>query len=305
MELDQSVRIILLPEKVSSLQILPLLYGGFARSVLIADNELYELREVHGPSTYDAHPEPTLPSGEAVKSILVEGLDEPHGAVIRSPCVINSAPFNIVYYLLWSMSERRDKYTARFHALDDILDDCNLPSYEAVVREKSKESLSLICDDITESGEDFYKFCPVKASEYLEGKVKALQKLILDSPTLAILGLIKAKGTLPGEIAPLEIQELQTLNYSIDLIFGSYLSEALKNQFIQERGIDFSILTAYLKKQENRKKELAVIEDNMEAVVLVTKVANSSSKSKTKTVKKLPKKVAVGKGALDNFFKRS
>lgn len=305
MEVDHSARIVLLPESVSSLQILPLIYGGFARSVLIADNELYELREIHGPSTYDAHPEPTLPSGEAVKSILIEGLNDPHGAVVGSPSVLNSTPFNIIYYLLWSMSEKQENYTSRFHALDDILDDCNLPSYEAVVRQKAKESLSPICDVITENGEDFYRFCPLKAFDYLEVKVRALQKLILESPGYAILGLIKAKGALLGENAPLEIQELQTLNYSIDLIFGSYLSEALKKQFLQDRGIDFSELTIYLKQQENKKKELAVIEDNMEAVVLATKLANSSLKSRNKTVKKLSKKVAVGKGALDSFFKRS
>lgn len=305
MELDESTKLILLPEGCFSFECISLSLNDSSKSILVANDHLFELREVHGSSQYDVRPEPTLPSGGAVKSIIVEGKELSPGAVLKSPSIINCTPFNIVFYILGAMHQRKDIYTSRYQTLDDILDNLDLSSSHSTLRRKTSDALALICDSIQENGEEFYKYSTDKSFEFLESKTRKLQRHLLDSPDYAITGLIKASLSILGEEPAAEILDLQTTKYCVDMIFGSYLSEKLKEEFLKHRNIDFSLLDASIKEQESKRRALAAVQDNMEAVVLSTKQAKNNTKNtKTKTTKKPVKKVAVGKGALDSFFKR-
>lgn len=305
MELDDGTKLILLPAGYSSFDIISLPSRNSKKKVLATTDQLFELREVHGSSGYDARPEPKLPSGEAVKSTILENKDSPQGAVLKSPVILTCTPFNIVYYVLNAMYEHKDVYTSRFHTLEDILDSLHLLPCHKTLSTKIEQCLDLICSTIEENGDQYYKLLLQKAFHFIQQKVERLKLLIKNSPDFVLTGNIAASFCTSGDTPAPEVVDLQTTKYCIDMIFGSYLSETLKKRYLDYALIDLSPLDAYFKEIESKKRALAAIEENMESVVLVTQRAiTKNSKSKT-TTKKPVNKVAVGKGALDSFFRKA
>lgn len=301
MEFDAGVKLILLPKEHSSFDIISLPLGDTQKKLLATSEQLYELREVHGSSEYDAHPEPRLPSGGPVKSIILESKDSNQGAILKDPTLTTCTPFNIVYYVLNAMYIQKDNYTTRYQTLDDILDDLRLSPCHDTLFMKIKQCLTLICTSIQENGDEFFKLSIEKAFRYISTKVEVLKNLLTNSPNFVLTGNIRATLCVSGETPAPEIVDLQTTRYCIDMIFGSYLSESVKCDYLEHMLVDYSSLNSYFKEIESKKRVLAAIEDNMESVVLITKKAKTKS-TKGKNTRKPVKKVPIGKGALDSFF---
>lgn len=305
MELDDGTKLILLPAGYSSFDIISLPSRISKKKVLATADQLFELREVHGSSDYDAHPEPKLPSGEAVKSIILERKDSPQGVVLKSPVVVTCTPFNIAYYVLNAMYEQKDVYASRFHTVEDILDSLHLSPCHKTVSTKIEQCLDLICSTIEENGDHYYKFLMQRAFYFIQQRVERLELLVKNSPDFVLTGMITASLCTSGDTPASEVVDLQTTKYCIDMIFGSYLSGTLKKRYLDYALIDLSPLDSYFKEIESKKRALAAIEENMESVVLVTQRAKTKN-SKSKTITKKPvNKVAVGKGALDSFFRKA
>lgn len=309
MEYDESTKLLILPKGYTSFDILELPYGDLSKKILATEDQLFELREVHGSSQHDTHPEPELPSGGAVKSVIIELADSSEGGVLKSPRLVTCTPFNIVFYVLNMMHNLKEVYMSRFHTLDDILENFKLHISNNTLRSKLEASMEIVCTSIEENNELFFKLSMEKSFEFLSRKIELLKSLILSSSEFAVVGVIKGSLRQSNSVdePPAQIEELQTIKYSIDIIFGSYLSEDLKSEYLEFAKIDFSPLIEYLEKQQANIRALAAIDDNMEQVVQTTKKSKKvrQQASNVKTTKKVVKKVAVGKGALDSFFKRS
>lgn len=307
MEVDERTKLILLPKGYSSFDILTLPFGDLKKNVLATDDQLYEIREIHGSSEHDVRPEPELPLGGAVKSIIIERRDSLQGAVVKSPNLLTTNPFNIAYYALNLMYKQKEVFTSRFHTLEDILDNLTILSSHNTLISKIEQSMDILCTSIEENKDHFYKLSLDKSFDYLSTKITSLKNFLIDTPDLILTGHIKSSLYLAGVEPTTEIVNLQILKYSMDMIFGSYLSEQMKEDYLKHAKYDFSLLDEFVKRQESKNRALAAIEENMGSVVLSTKQAKNNSKiSKTvKSSKKPAKKVAIGKGALDSFFKRS
>lgn len=304
MDLDETSKVIILPKDQKSFEILHLPWGETEKSILVTETSIYELREVTGFSSYETHPEPKLPSGGAVKSIIIES--DSQGFVLRSPNVIACSKFNLIYFVLRLMYARVDLYSARFQTFDDILDSFKGSNWVDQLRGRLEEPFRTICESILENGDEFFKLSMPKVLNFLAEKVEQVSSLLLKSPEFALARKVRSTLHSSLETPPAEIVELQTLRYSVDLVFGSYLNDKLKKEYMDAKNVDFSKLTDFLHEQAKKLRDLAVVEENMTTVAQATAKAKANGKATktTKTTKKITKKVAVGKGALDGFFKR-
>lgn len=307
MEIDDSSKVFIIPDGETSFKILHLPFGDVQKSVLVTEKSIFELREITGFSSFEAHPEPKLPSGGAVKSFIFENKDSSNqGSVLRSPNVIACSKFNLIFFIIRLMYQRADMYSSRYQTFSDTLDNFqgsqSTPEWIDVLGERMREPIKLICDSIEENGEEFYKFSLSKVINFLAEKVDLLKSLLLASPNSALAR--KIRSSLHSSISepPADIVELQTLRFAVDLIFESYLTESLKLEFLKTKNIDFVTLTDYLHSLEKKLKEIAAVESNMTSVVESTTKARGNGKQALKSKKKVAKKVAVGKGALDSFF---
>lgn len=303
MELDESTRLILLPKDESAFDILSLPFGSSKLKILASNDQLYEVREIVGFSEYDERPEPRLPSGGAVKSAIIELKSGP-GAVLKNPALLSCTPWNVVYYVLNRMYLQKDVYTSRFQTLDDILDSFQLENH-ATLALKIEQCFENLCTTIIENGDTFYKFSVDRAFAFLSGRINSLRELLVATPEFALSTMIRGSMVVGSEEPPSDLLNLQTLKWSIDLVCGSYMSEKVKNDYLTHAQIDFRPLDTFFKEHESRKRALAAVEDNMDSVVLTTKNAKTGAKKVKGKPKKPANKVAVGKGALDSFFKRS
>lgn len=306
MELDDGVKLILLPKGYSSFDVISLSLGDSRKKLLATSDQLYELREVYGSSDFDVPAQPQLPSGGAVKSIILESKDSSKGWVLKTPSITTCTPFNIAYYVLNAMYEQPGFYTSRFHTFDDIVDNLFLTSCHPTLASKIRLCMDLLCSTIEENGDEYFKLLLLKSFDFISEKVGRLKSLIKISPNFILAGNIAASLCSPSDTPAPELVDLQTTKYCIDMIFGSYLSEKLKMKYLEHFHIDLSPLDTYLKEIESRNRAMAAIEENMESVVLVTKKANTKKSTKVGLATKKPvKKVAVGKGALDGFFRKA
>lgn len=172
----------------------------------------------------------------------------------------------------------------------------------------SKASLAKISESIDESGDSFFKFSLKKSFEFVEKKVERLQTYFASGDN-SVLVTIKGKltdTTLAEHTIPEPILKSMVLRYAVDYVCDSYIGSEFKKEFISFVKYDFSDLDKYLDVLQERQKNLQIVESNMNSVAQTSASASKKKvelkKGKKKEVKK---KVAVGKGALDGFFKKA
>lgn len=309
MFVDQDTKVILLPHGESNFHICTLRFGSSEKQILFSQDHVYELRLISGQTSYSSRPEPKLSNGEAVKSLILENSDpKKSGAVISKPEIINTTKLNLVYFALRIMWEHNDVDSTRYHTIEDIIEQFNAYIKPQKLAEGLKNHLTraieYVCDIIEEAGETFYRFSPSKATTFVGEKVEALSNLLQSSPDFALTEFIKGKLN-AYDAAPPDILELQIKKYAVEFTFSSYLTQEMKADFCVRCGLDFSALDNYSKEQEAKQKTLAMVETNMASIVQTTTKARSTNIKKgkpSKATKKVVKKVAVGKGALDGFF---
>lgn len=309
MFVDKDTKVVLLPKDETNFQIASLIFGSSEKQILFSDEKVYELRLISGQTSFSSRPEPKLSNGEAVKSLIIESTGpEEEGAVLSNPEIVNVSNFNLIYFVLRIMWEQKSIDNSRYHTTEDILDQFNayIKPQQLIfgIKKHLVEAIEHVCDTIEEAGDSFYKFSPSKGNSFIEKKVEGLSNLLHSSPDFSLTEFIKSKLNAYEE-APSDMLELQIKKYAVEFIFGSYLSAEMKTEFILKSSLDFSKLENYFKEQEEKQKTLAMVESNMASIVQTTTAAKSVTAKKgkaTKTTKKVVKKVAVGKGALDGFF---
>lgn len=319
MNVHEGTKVILLPKEKGVYSIVKLPNASDQKSFksyLLRDDQLFELREIKGDNSYlpNDSKRPVIPNtGLSVKSFIFES--EENGCVVQSPNLIVSTKFNLVYYLI-SIMYNNDSFAKRFITFEDFSDTIsslfeNNSWVGAIPVKMYKSALSDICDTIEENDEIFYKYSTKKVIEYLNRKVSQLLAYLSTQLDFSIILKIKQELYKPisegSNDIPSEILQLSIIRHSIDLICGSYTPIEIRNQLINNGGYEFDKLNAYLKDIQIQRKELELVESNMNAVVeTTTKVETKKKDSKKKVVrKKEVKKVAVGKGALDGFFKKA
>lgn len=319
MNVDEGTKVILLPKYEGLYKIIKLpniLEQKSLKPYLLHKDQLYELREIKGDNPYLANEKkrPVIPhSGESVKSFIFESTT--NGCVIQSPNLIVSSKFNLVYYLI-SIMHNNNSFSKRFITIEDFLDSIssifeNNEWVNAILMLMYTSALSKICETIEENDEMFYKYSNDKVVEYLNNKVTQLVTYLSANSDLSIMYKIKQELYDPisegsNEI-PLDILQLSVAKHSIDMICGSYTPVEVRDQVLNNGSYDFEKLKTFLKNIQIKRKELELVESNMNEVVeTTTKVEVKKNDSKKKVVKKKQvKKVAVGKGALDGFFKKA
>lgn len=319
MNIHEGTKVILLPKEKGLYSIIKLpniLDQKSFKSYLLRDDQLFELREIKGDNRYlpNDSKRPVIPNtGLSVKSFIFES--EENGCVVQSPNLIVSTKFNLVYYLM-SIMYNNDSFAKRFITFEDFSDTISsLFEYNswvgAIPMKIYKSALSEICETIEENDEIFYKYSNAKVIEYLNRKVSQLLAYLGSQSDLSIIMKIKQELYRPisegSNDIPSDILQLSIIRHSIDLICGSYTPIEIRNQVMNNEGYEFDKLNAYLKDIQAQRKELELVESNMNAVVeTTTKVETKKNDAKKKVVrKKEVKKVAVGKGALDGFFKKA
>lgn len=319
MTVDSNTKTILLPKNCGPYKIIKLpdlLNESVLKPYLLNETQLYELREINGCNPYlpNDNKRPVIPkTGESVKSIIFESSDQ--GYVVQSAKLIVSSKFNLVYYLI-SIMYNNESFSKRFITFEDFSDTISSIYKDnewvsTIPTDLFTISLSEICETIEENGETFYKYSNDKVIEYMDSKVNELICFLSSRSDLSIMSKIKQELYRPIEEGnneiPSDILHLSILKHSIDLICGSYTPNEIKINLMKSKNYNFDKLETYFKELRSKRKEIELVESNMNSIVESSSKAATTKKAeaKNKPKKKEAKKVAVGKGALDGFFKKA
>lgn len=317
MQTDKHTRTILLPDNESDFKIIRIpdfLRNKIPGLYLIGNSQLYELKEIRGGNNQIR----TI-KDEAVKSIILESETE-EGHVIQTANVVVATKFNLVYLLI-SIMWNNEKFRKRFITYEDFIDSLvallEMNEWvEEIPENLLRQSLLKICDRIEENDEDFYKYSQKRVFDFIEEKVQKLATCIKSNPKFVFLSKISQELIPPielpeTEMVPLQVMDSSIVHQSINFICGSYLPEELKSQFIEGRKYNFEALDQHLKKVRAQKDAYKVSQGYQDSIVADAKASrgskankNKNDKRRTQNKKKPVEKVAVGKGALDGFFKK-
>lgn len=318
METDRHTRAILLPGNQSDFKIIriPDLYNKISGLYLICNSQIYELKEIRGGSK-----QIRTKKDEAVKSIILESKTG-NGYVLQSANIIVATKFSLVYLLISIMWDN-EMFRKRFITYEDFIDSLvalleTSEWVEAIPENLLKQSLTKICDRIEENGENFYKYSQERVFDFIDEKVQKLAACIKSNPKFVFLSKISEELIPPieppeTEKIPLQILDSSIIRHAINFVCGSYLPVQLKNQFIEDRKYDFEALDQYLQKIRTQKDAYNVSQGYQDSIVADAKANRNSKankngkndKKRTQGKKKPVEKVAVGKGALDGFFKKA
>lgn len=338
MTVDSQTKIIVLPDQYSTFKIINLPNPAelvTKKSYLLAEDDsaykIFELREVNGNNPYSSNNILLPKSSDSVKSWIIETSVQngpklsstvvSGGYILQSPNLIVSSIFNPAYLLASIFCTHAATFSKRFITIEDFIDTLSGLYEDLWVQELPQslysDCLPLVCDTIVENGETFYKFSMPVTLTFLKSKVAKLVEHFLSSDLKLAPGgqpqflqHIKSKlyernqdqTSIPEDILRLAVEK-----HVVDLILGSYCLPSVLDEYLKTQASDFSKYDLHLKELEQKKKDLAMVEQNMNDIAESSAKASANSKSKKKPdpKKKPVKKVAVGKGALDGFFKKA
>ncbi|ODV58267.1 Rnh202p ASCRUDRAFT_77974 [Ascoidea rubescens DSM 1968] len=266
-----------------------------------------------------------------------------NGLILEDPLVYIATPCNIVYLLISFFvvdakeddGSRRNREQARYLTIEDILDSLEAligkfsdkwsDNFNLIPKSMIIQKLDKICDQIAENEQSYYKFSIVKTLKYLQAKIENFVE-VNNFPVSILNSIIYKKYySNKGENdvnedskeyengIPNDILNIIKTKYAIN-IFQAYLNNKLVDQLISKYyEKDFVKLDEYsrLLEQEKSKKLIAQknineLNDSLSNDIKSFNKNNNKNNNKAKTTKKTAttKKVQVGKGALDFFFKK-
>jgi hypothetical protein len=279
-----------------------------SKPFLLQDSQLYELKVINGNNPHAVLANgPQLANSDGVRSWIFEDND---GMVVQSGNLVVTSKFNLCYLLLSLLYKNPQMFTQRFITIEDLLDKFSSLYGELIMsipKEMLLRSLPTLCEIVSQDDEEYYKFSLSKANEFINEKVTALVKFIENgNNSLADVIMAKISDASTPDV-PDNIRELAQLNYAIEFVCNSYTLASFKQQFIVSRQIDFTDLNAYLLKLTEAQKTRAIVEQSVNNIAASNANATKKNPSQSKKTTKKPtaKKVAVGKGALDGFFKKA
>lgn len=277
-------------------------------SFLVRDGEIFELRQTGARNRWLHNDRSvSLPrTNGAVKSLMVETYDT--GGVLQSPNVIVATKFDLCFVFIPIMAAS-DTFSKRYISYEDVLD--TIGSQHLWMGHLSDAviigSISKICEIVVENRETFYKYSPAKTVTMLAKKVQNVE-LALGLHQTVLEDCIRLQLHDPSSVSsdvPEDIHNLAVRQHALDLV-TCYVPLELRALVMAELGADFGPLETYSKELRLKKKAIDAAEKTMDEVAAATASAKKANAKKTgKNVAKKTTKVAVGKGALDSFFKRS
>ncbi|AOA61078.1 Ribonuclease H2 subunit [Komagataella phaffii CBS 7435] len=295
------------------------------------NNQLYELKRFNGEhdnphskkhrAVYDHR-------GFMIRSLIFAEKESIDGYVVENSEILVATKFNVIYLLLkyFIMTELRgmnineldeSNQSGRFLNFDDLIEQLQENSvFQGLPEEffgSLEPSLSEICKVIREGDENYYRVSPAAIFQFLNRKVEALQKNLLETEN-TVKQFLSSKlskpidqGSTKEEEVPLEILDLATKRAAVQLI-STYLPQSLGNCLLGQFEKDWETLSNHQLLVEKAFQERQIAEENL--AKLNESIGNSSSyfgKRKNQKTLAAPKpkvkKVAVGKGALDGFFR--
>lgn len=247
---------------------------------------------------------------EPLKSVLISSMpnktkDEPCLIVGQKPEIYVATPFNVIYFVLSYCVNILKREQQRMLPYDDLLErleDSN--SIKELIRLKIpfENSLKLICDTVQENDETFYKVSIKKITAFLKGRVDRIVNNFPDTLNSRIQRNIGGNIQQDQLHFTDEIMELSRVKCAISLL-SSYVDKFYLDDLV--KSYDFTALDKYLEEYQKVEEENRIAEENLRA--LNQKVAHGAKSRKRKhSAKKVKpvKKVEIGRGALDMFFKR-
>ena len=330
MNIDKTNKVIILPAQPKSecsieykIINLPTSNLTSTKPYLVDSDSIYELNTILGNNT--AYQLPT--SGDAVKSYIFEPEDPSiEGGLLQSSKTIITSPFNFTYLLISIFHTHQEKFRNTFKTIDDIRDSLeSLGEYTWVYDVPERIyllSLDSICESIIEGNQErFYKYSVNKAMDWVNGKVTALSNFIFEEKGNSIMRKIQLELNDPTSIEghiDEEVLQNTVMCYAIDYVCFSYLCKGVREVLVENLKYDFTKMETYLAEIKKKQRDLQIVDANMNEVNQTTSNANKTnikdhnqnrnrnqSKNTQQLKRKKPvQKVAVGKGALDGFFKK-
>ncbi|QPG74041.1 hypothetical protein FOA43_001360 [Brettanomyces nanus] len=308
-QIDQNtIRLVLLPKYNSSISSYTTISlkdptnDGESRQFLVSqpENKLYSLNKTDFKDQYKEKQKVTK-NGQPIKSLMLTTTTKSNCLIIgKTPEIYVGTIFNQIYFLLSFFVQFLRQDHLRLLSYDDL---CEMfedsESLGSLIKMKIsfKESLETICETVRENGETFYKVSEARILDYINQRV---DRIFEHFPCSLKSQLLRKLQRVNNLVPSTEVIKLSHINASIDLL-SSFVDKYYLNK-VRAR-YDFGPLIEYHEKLAQMEEMNKVAEDNLER--LNEKLQNNgSSKRKRKQIgtKKVVKRIAVGKGALDMFF---
>lgn len=309
MSITSESKVFLVPRDTKNYDFINVNIRNSPKTLVLSEESVFEIREVGPASSFDTRPDPKFPSGEPVKSFIFEDVKNQTGFVKQNANILSLTKYDLLFPVLCCLkleSEEQSRYKTKEDLLDEVITSLGSQSSHKTVQKHVLDSFEKICDIITENGEDFYRVNTSKVIAILDAKVQKLKDLLLANKKFALSASIDESlggvETQPSQ----EVLELQTLRYSIDYIFDTYLAPKHKTMYYEHTKVNFDALDKFVAEREKQQKARAIVEQNSLAAAGAKNNTPGKQSKATKPAakKKGAAKVAVGKGALDSFFTR-
>ncbi|KAG7193423.1 uncharacterized protein KQ657_000841 [Scheffersomyces spartinae] len=294
MLVDDNSRLIFLPKEITgSYQLISLLNESF----ILYDLNLYQLR--------------AMETNEFPSSFIIEKEND-QGAILNNSDhrILVASKYNLNFKLLLLLQR-----TTRSKSLENLGDDelssiididHNGKGVPLELVEKYLENETL-WDIINEGGESYYKFNSLKCLNWLQIKVDKLVKVHLNYSSSSIVRQFKKDYQ---DITQQSLIELHVRRFAVGFITHAYNLETVYEPLLSL--YDFSSLDEMIETQKATLKQRQLVETNLRATSDTSSSLKKRPNSTTGTKGALKRnkkatlvKVAVGKGALDSFFKKS
>lgn len=282
------------------------------------EKKLFELKKM----TFDNPHQPSqvrkTARGEVLRSLMFCPADTRKTLFVESSDILVATPFNPVYFLLSFFAPQLEKCeyessNPRLKTFDDLIEDWmddssslqKLPVLED--ESSSRKLLAAISESVEEGGETYHKISVEKIMLFLNEKLQAICCAFPDSilQQLVTPDLTSPLSSVSGERIPEELVAAFKHRHAIHLL-GSYLHSYYIEK-LYETAPNSVVLNSHLKLVQQQVLEQKLAEENLQKLnesLSNEKKRKGNQKGNAKT-KKPAQKVAMGKGALDSFFKKA
>ncbi|VEU21848.1 DEKNAAC102875 [Brettanomyces naardenensis] len=310
-EVDRnSFKLVLLPNSRSTYTSLKLKnpVGQEIGEYLISQPEgkLYSLNKTDFKDSYNEKQRLTKNSQPLTSLLLTRSVQSASPGCLligKAPEIYIATAFNQIYFLLSFFVAFLKQDHLRLLSYDDLMEKFEeSETLESLISQgiSFKGSLERICDTVEEGGETFHKVSKSKVIEYLKQRVT---KIVGNFPaSVGSQVTRKLTGNVSSGSLDLtdDIIRLSRTRSAINLL-SSYVDDYYLRLLLKE--YDFRTLDSYMEQLARIEEMNKVAEDNLQ---VLNERMNESGGKKRKPVgkkQKVVKRVAVGKGALDMFFK--
>ncbi|KAG7695254.1 hypothetical protein KL951_003696 [Ogataea haglerorum] len=296
---EDNIRLIVVPSNLQTpfKTIKP--YKG--SQLVVNSGRVYELNKANFKDPHNTAQKLTKKQ-QPLKTIFLAALDvSKDSLMVGKNCELWIATkYNPVYLLLDFFTNALSRENVRMVSFQDLLEQFERSETLQDLVDNGidlQQPLLQICESVDENGETFYKPSMHKIVGYLSSKV---DRLAQNLPS-ALVAATKKKLVLPGFEPTDEVLQVRRKLLAIELI-GSYVDakylEELKKLYPTE------VLDSYMVEYKKKEQMTALAEENINTLNGMNAANPKKRKVEKKVARKEVKKVAVGKGALDGFFKR-